>query len=170
MVGPQAFADGLWQGVDAQFVAVHHTTGAPVVWFVLYGLNRRDQHAKVAVHGWPAYLATPALWEGVFLGCRHAFANWPLRRLYAEVREFNLTQFASGVGTLFEVEGRLREHAFHDGHWYDQFVLTCTADRFAQVAARWGRWFDGDTAERRAAPLDGDEAPALTPGRGPASW
>jgi RimJ/RimL family protein N-acetyltransferase len=141
---PQELADSLWDGVATQFVAVDRTSGRPVAWVIAYNLNARDQHAFLAVHGWPEHLASVTLLDAVFVFLRYLFANFSLRKIYAEVREFNVTQFASGAGRFFEIEGRLQSHSFYDGIWWDQLILSLTAERFAEVEARYGRrWFGG---------------------------
>ena len=71
----------------------------------------------------------------MFLFVRYLFANWAFRKLYAEVRAFNLAQFGSGIGRMFEVEGVLTEHAFHDGRYWDQYVLAVSRAGFDGVAA-----------------------------------
>lgn len=145
---PQEFANDLWEGVATQFVAVDVVTEQPVAWLIAYNLSPRDQHLFVAVHGWPEHLASLALLDSVFVFFRYVFANFSLRKVYAEVREFNVTQFASGAGRFFEIEGRLRSHSFYDGIWWDQLILALTAEQFAAVEARFGtRWFGADEAE-----------------------
>lgn len=161
---PQELADGLWDGVATQFVAVDRVTRRPVAWVIGYNLNPRDQHIFLAVHGWPEHLGSTTLVDAVFVFLRYLFANFSLRKVYAEVREFNLTQFASGAGRVFEIEGRLRSHAFYDGIWWDQLILSLTAERFAEVEARFGRrWF----GVADPAPGEGGRADAATAAAGP---
>jgi RimJ/RimL family protein N-acetyltransferase len=142
VVGPDEFAATLWNDVLTQHVAVRATDGAPVAWLAAYAPNLRDGHARLAVAAWPAFHGRVATWESVFLFVRYLFANWAFRKLYAEVRAFNLGQFASGAGRLFDVEGVLRAHAFHDGRYWDQYVLAVTREQFASEASRVAPLFD----------------------------
>lgn len=143
-IGPQEFADQLWRGVTCQFVAEHLRRDDLVGWVLAYGLNQRNQHVSIAVLGADAYRATPALWEGVYLFVRYLFGNLCLRKVYAEVPEYNLATFASGIGKVFEIEGRLRDHLYHDGCWWDQYLVAIDRPRFESVTERFGRWLAGD--------------------------
>jgi hypothetical protein len=142
VVGPDEFTATLWNDVLTQLVAVRTTDGAPVAWLAAYGPNLRDGHARLGVAAWPEFHGRVSTWESVFLFVRYLFANWAFRKLYAEVRAFNLAQFGSGIGRMFEVEGVLTEHAFHDGRYWDQYVLAVSRAGYEGVAARYGPLFD----------------------------
>lgn len=66
----------------------------------------------------------------VALLIEHLFAEFDLRKVYAEVMGPNLDAFGSGAGRLFAVEGRLIEHEFHDGRYHDMVVLAVTRERW----------------------------------------
>lgn len=62
--------------------------------------------------------------EAFALFVRYLFRLWPLRKLYLELPEFNLPQFASAVRTgLLREEGRLRNDRYFDGGYWDQLIL-----------------------------------------------
>ena len=62
--------------------------------------------------------------EAFALFVRYLFRLWPLRKLYLELPEFNLPQFASAVRVgLLKEEGRLRGDRYFDGAYWDQLVL-----------------------------------------------
>ena len=142
VVGPDEFAATLWTDVLSQLIAVRTTDGAPVAWLAAYGPNLRDGHARLGVAAWPEFHGRVSTWESVFLFVRYLFANWAFRKLYAEVRAFNLAQFGSGTGRMFDVEGVLTEHAFHDGRYWDQYVLAVSRAGFDGVARRFAPLFD----------------------------
>jgi hypothetical protein len=142
VVGPEEFSATLWNDVLTQLVAVRTSDGAPVAWLAAYSPNLRDGHARLAVAAWPDFHGRVSCWEAVFLFVRYLFANWAFRKLYAEVREFNLDQFGSGAGRLFDVEGVLKAHAFHDGRYWDQYVLAVPRRRFDDACARYAPLFD----------------------------
>lgn len=62
--------------------------------------------------------------EALALFVRYLFRLWPLRKLYFEVPEFNLAQFASALrfGLLRE-EGRLLGDRYFAGQYWDEVIL-----------------------------------------------
>ena len=58
---------------------------------------------------------------------------WPFRKLYAEVAGFNYAQFASAVPLIFTEEGRLTDHDFYQGRYWDKHVLALSRDRWQGV-------------------------------------
>jgi hypothetical protein len=48
-----------------------------------------------------------------------------------EVTEFNYSQFASGQGRLFDIEGRLRNHVFFAGRHWDQLILAIDREKWS---------------------------------------
>jgi len=119
----ETFEAGLRQGVLSQFVVVAAPSGMPVGTVGSYqgDLGRGTAHVAAAFvpEQWGSRLPIAA----VDLFVRHLFQVWNLRKLYLEVPEFNYAQIASGVGRYFEVEGRLREHSYYDGRYWDEYVL-----------------------------------------------
>lgn len=127
----QVAAD-LWRGVYAQFVVVDRATGdrAGLVGFY-----------NVAVDAGRAYAfaladpdRSPKVTEGFGLLCEWGFEHQGFQRIYLEVPEFNLDQFAS-LGDAAVVEGRLRNHEIWQGRYWDYFILVLTPESFG---ARFG--------------------------------
>jgi hypothetical protein len=74
----------------------------------------RHRHAHVAMVVRPDRAGRSWALEGAALFIDYLFANWDFRKLYAEVVDFNLTQFASITDLpAFAVEGRLTEHEYY---------------------------------------------------------
>lgn len=72
--------------------------------------------------------------EGGFLFISLLFRNWNFRKLYAEVPGWNWSQFASGAGEFFTVEGVLTEHEYFDGRFWDQRIVALHRDTWEQKA------------------------------------
>lgn len=119
--------DQVWasffQGVECAFAVCRRGADEPLGTAVVFDADYRNGHAKLAaamydkqLRGWPL--------EGVALAIDYAFRVFNLRKLYLDVLEFNLPQFGSAVGTLFEVEGRLRDHHYLDGEYWDMAILS----------------------------------------------
>jgi hypothetical protein len=89
----------------------------------------RNRHCHIAVVARPD--APPgAGMEGTALLIEHLFAEFDLRKVYAEVMAPNGDAFASGTERLFVVEGRLTDHEFLDGEYHDMLVMAISRDRW----------------------------------------
>jgi RimJ/RimL family protein N-acetyltransferase/acyl carrier protein len=72
--------------------------------------------------------------EATMLFIRHLFRTWDFEKIYFEVPEFNLDQFASGVDTLLITEARLKSHLYSAGRRWDQLILAMYRSEFER---RW---------------------------------
>lgn len=136
----QHFVDTLHQGALAQFCAVDAITGDLIGLTTAYNSRQDNGTCYVAFQR-----ATPTssphageMFEAIFLLVEYLFRTWPLRRLYGEVPGFNYDQFASGEGSAFVVEGRLREHEFHAGQWWDLVLIAIERRHWARFAEQVG--------------------------------
>lgn len=123
---PERFVTDLWSGVQAQFVIEtpppRKRAGLVVAYnadlangtVYLATLIDNEYHRKV----WPL--------EGILLFVEYLFQNWNFRKIYAETPEFSASQFSSGAGSLFEEEGRLRQHQYFKGRYWD-FIIYALA-------------------------------------------
>jgi hypothetical protein len=68
---------------------------------------------------------------GVFF--RYVFWAFPFRRLFAETADDNFSQFASGEGRFFELEGCRREAIWLRGRYQDLHLLTVSRERWREV-------------------------------------
>jgi RimJ/RimL family protein N-acetyltransferase/acyl carrier protein len=126
---PESFHRLLWEGVTAQFV-VRTEAGAPVGLVSCFGADFRNRHAHIGVLGDPAWHGSGVLIAGAWRFIGYLFAEFDLRKLYAEVLETNFAAMRTGVGRLFEIEGRLAGHEYLDGGYQDLFVLALDRDRW----------------------------------------
>lgn len=127
---PERFVTDLWTGVQAQFVIEtpepRQRAGLVVAYnadmangtVYLAALVDNDYHRKV----WPM--------EGILLFVDYLLQNWNFRKVYAETPEFCAAQFASGAGTFFEEEGRLTQHQFFQGKYWDYITYALTRERW----------------------------------------
>jgi hypothetical protein len=90
---------------------------------LVYKPEFQDGHAQLAALRFDAADRTPDMMFGLALFVQYVFKCFDLRKLYMEVTEFNYSQFASGQGRLFDIEGRLRNHVFFAGRHWDQLIL-----------------------------------------------
>ena len=62
--------------------------------------------------------------EGCGLFIDFLFRTQPLRKIYLRAPEYNLQRFASVIEVgAFRIEGRLNEHRFYDGRYWDEIIL-----------------------------------------------
>ncbi|MFA1541822.1 GNAT family N-acetyltransferase [Actinomadura monticuli] len=120
---PPDFQAMLWRGVLCQFLIERSSDGEPLGLISAYNADFRNQTAYLAIlmrdH------RGGAIWtfDGMALFLNYLFANFNLRKIYAETSELSSWTFASGAGRYFEVEGTLREHEYYGGRYWDTYVL-----------------------------------------------
>ncbi len=119
----ETFEASFWQGTLCQFVAVDRSSSQPCGHVVCYNPEMAHGYASVAAVFLPEQVGTGAPLHCVGSFVRYVFTVWPMRKLYLEVPSFNLGQFADGRGRLFEEEGRLAEHDYYAGRYWDRHVL-----------------------------------------------
>ncbi len=88
-----------------------------------YQPNFQDRYAYFAAVSFKPDEPSPVMMLGVATFLRYTFWYWDFEKLYMEVPEYNYSQFASGEGRFFEVEGRLRGHIRMGGRSWDQLIL-----------------------------------------------
>ena len=126
---PEAFRHALWDRVLAQFVVMGE--GRVLGLVSAFQADLRNRHAHIAVVARPD--APPGTgMEGTALLLEHLFAEFDLRKVYAEVMVPNGEAFGSGAGRIFVVEGRLTDHEYLDGGYHDRLVMAISRERWAR--------------------------------------
>jgi RimJ/RimL family protein N-acetyltransferase len=133
----EEWLDRLWAGVAAQFV-VTDAADRPLGLVTIYHHDAHNRHARLAVVFEPGSAATGWRLEGVLLAVNYAFEVFDLVKLYADVVDFNLPAFASGLDRWFVREGLLVDHEYAHGRHWPVHVLATSRDRFA---VRWQAWW-----------------------------
>jgi RimJ/RimL family protein N-acetyltransferase len=129
----ETFEQSLWSGVLTQFIVAERQTGACLGTVTAYNADLNHGYAYVA-----AAMIADATGSGVgieavdlFLG--YLFACYRLRKLYFEVPEYNLAQFASAL-TWFRDEGTLVDHTYFDGRLWDRKILALYRQDYEGIA------------------------------------
>ena len=138
---PDSFHRLLWDGVTAQFL-VKTESGAQVGLVSCFGADFRNRHAHIGVLADPEWRDSGVLVAGAWHFIGYLFAQFDLRKLYAEVLASNYRRLATGAGRLFEVEGRLSSHEYIEGAYEDLFVLALDRERWSGQQERL-TWRDG---------------------------
>jgi RimJ/RimL family protein N-acetyltransferase/aryl carrier-like protein len=125
----ERFTNDLWNQMVVQFVARRVEDDQPVGQVIAYGADPTARFVYVGAVFVPSYTGGGLAAHAVGVFVRYLFHTFPLAKVYLEVPGYNWPQVRSGEGTLFEVEGVLREHHFYAGRCWDQYVCAIHRDR-----------------------------------------
>ena len=114
--------------VSAQFAVTTPQSAQAQGLVVAYNTDPRSSHTYVGTMLSPKLARSGLGVEATALFAAYLFMTWPFHKLYFEVIDYNLDQFASTLGTLFVEEGVLREHQYYDGKYRDTHILAAYKD------------------------------------------
>lgn len=132
--------------VLSQYMVINAEDGAPVGLAVAYAPSHIARHAKVALQrvnvAQEHQGSTQGLMiEGFMAFVQFLFDHFDLRRVYLEVPEYNMSLFDIGAGSIFDVEGRLRDHLYWGDRLWDMYILTLDRERWDEAAMHIrGEW------------------------------
>jgi RimJ/RimL family protein N-acetyltransferase len=119
-----------------QFLVVRSSDHVPVGLTGIYNQSFHDQYAYFVAAKFGRGLRAPLMVMGSALLIDYTFKCWPFRKLYLELPEYNLPQFAHGHGRMFVQEARLREHMYFDGRWWDRLTYALYRRTWEERSAR----------------------------------
>lgn len=155
-VSIEEFRHSLYEGVLAQFVVVSvDGQPTPIGLVSAYNADLANGHAYIAMlRARPTrHVSRGAMMEGAARFVQYCFDTWPIRKIYMEVPEYNLTLIDTLMDARIAVEeGRLTDYLFHEGRFYDQVVASISRPTWQD---RMSRWVSG-----LAAPVDSAARPA----------
>ena len=135
-LSPESHLQSLWRGVLCQFLVTSVLDGHPLGLVTSYGADFRNGRSYIAVIVRPEIQNRGPAMEAMRIFIDYLFAVFPLRKLMAEVIEFNWLQFSGGEGRVFATEGILKGHEFHAGRYWDVYLLAVYRDQWTQFLAR----------------------------------
>lgn len=114
--------------LNTSFTVWLRETGERIGQALIYNIDMRNGHLYVAVVIAPDGISRGIGRESLGVLIRHAFAVYPVRKVYAEVPGFTFSGVEFGladapVNQLFAIEGRLREHLYVDGEYHDMYFV-----------------------------------------------
>lgn len=129
----EAFESGLNANVLVQFAVVsNQDPKSPVGLVTAYNANLQDGTVYLGAVG-SRQLGGGVL-EGFILMIGYLFDVWPLRKIYMETPEFNVSQFASAVeGGYLHEEGRLASHRYFSGRYWDHLIYAHYRDDYERL-------------------------------------
>ena len=131
---PEQFGVELWKGVLCQHVLVRVANGEPVGLLSAYQADLANRTCYFGVLGDVTEDASGLMLEGTLLFLTYLFHTWDLRQIYAEVPGYVLPAFASGMDRYFREEGRLIDHSYHAGRYWDLHLLAIHRASWAKTA------------------------------------
>jgi len=135
----EEFAHRAWESVVGQWLVVSKTSHRPVGFTVISSADHRSGTAHFSVVGTPDTWRGAVMMDAMGVFFRYVFWAFPFRRLFAETAEDNLSQFASGSGRFFELEGCRREAIWLRGRYQDLHFLTVSRERWRDVGEPFHR-------------------------------
>jgi hypothetical protein len=136
---PDQWAQMLWNTVLLQFIVESADGREPIGIIALYQVNFQNAYGYLSAAKFDPTDNSPRMMLGAAMFLEHVFVNWPLRKVYLDLPEYNLDQIAGGVGSLFEIEGQLLAHTYFDGRYWDQYFLALYRTKWAEVGGRYLR-------------------------------
>ena len=128
----EAFIEDFYRGTLCQFAVTGVNDGHAYGAVVAYRPQLEFGHCYVAFLRASDRRSSGQMSHGLFLLIEHLFSCFPLRQIYVEMAEFNFDRV--GLPDCFEIQGRLRDHTFLDGRYWDQIVAAVTRDRWELMA------------------------------------
>ncbi len=132
---PEQWAGTLWNGTLAQFIVVAKSRNEPVGLVVVYRPMFQHGYAYFGAVRFGETDLSPVMLSGIVLFLVFAFRTWNLRKLYMEIPEYNVAQFESAIDRFMSIEGRLRDHSYYDGHYWDELFVAIYRDAVETEAA-----------------------------------
>jgi len=123
----EQFAADLWKQVLVQLVA-RRNGGERVGHLMAYNPDSTAGNVYLGAVFVPAYAGTGLAAHAVAQFVRYLFHCFPLTKVYLEVPGYNWPQVSSGEGSLFQVEGRLRDHDYYAGRRWDRWICAVYPD------------------------------------------
>jgi RimJ/RimL family protein N-acetyltransferase len=121
------FVQSLEAGVLCQFVVTARDNNTPVGLVVAYNADLRNRFCYVAACLSPHLILSGVGVEAVLLVMRYVFHCWEFRKIYIEAPDLNFDQYRGGESLgLFTEEGRLRDHTYMGGRYWDMHILALT--------------------------------------------
>ncbi len=138
----ERFLEEIMDGVLAQYVVVRKETDELLGIMIASTPDFHNGTCYVATAFLPAHQRRVVGMLSFIAFVRLVFENWSFRLLYADASETTFTQFRSGSGKYFEVEGIRKAADFSEGRYLDRYLLTIERENFLSTTPHLvDRWF-----------------------------
>jgi RimJ/RimL family protein N-acetyltransferase len=124
------FMGNLTHGYHDFYVVEDGETKEVMGYIYSYEFRPYDGHCKVCTVLTEKYRAVGV---GAVVGLRflnELFSNYPLRKVYIDVYDYNKQSLQSNIDAGFVEEGLLKNFRYENGEYHDMHVLGLTRERF----------------------------------------
>jgi RimJ/RimL family protein N-acetyltransferase len=142
------FQESVARDTAAHFVGIRRSNGEVAAYAALFAVDLRAAHAQVGLMSSPRYLRSGLSLELAAMMIEHAFAVYPLRKVYFEMPDVNLVGLRTVVGRFARLEATLPDFVYVAGRLCANLVFSMDRATWNEVAR--------DTVEMLLGPSDGN--------------
>jgi RimJ/RimL family protein N-acetyltransferase len=132
----ETFASTFTNGVLTQYTVGLNSIASVAGLVTAYNPDLRNRFCYVSAYCDATLIGTGVGFEAIVLFISHIFQTWDFVKIYAEVAEYNYDSWSSGEGSVFQVEGRLKNHLYQADRRWDQLVLAVYPDQARSAVAQ----------------------------------
>jgi RimJ/RimL family protein N-acetyltransferase len=132
----ETFASTFANGVLTQYTVGLNSIASVAGLVTAYNPDLRNRFCYVSGYCDATLIGTGVGFEAIILFVGHIFKTWDFVKIYAEVAEYNYASWSSGEGSVFQVEGRLRNHLYQGDRRWDQLILAVYPDQARSAVAQ----------------------------------
>jgi RimJ/RimL family protein N-acetyltransferase len=131
---PEQWSQATWDSTLAQFLVVDRGADRPIGIAAVHQANFRDGFAYLSAARFEPSRPSPVMMLGIALFLDYVFYCWDFRKLYMEVPEYNYEQLSSIVDRFAQLEGRLQDHLYLGGRYWDQMILAIHREQWNEAS------------------------------------
>lgn len=126
-----------WLRDSTTFMLIDLSNAAPFGFVRAYNLNLADGWVWWQAYVEPGYRARGRMAEWAALVGRYLFEQFPIRKLCAEIFEFNdaVRNLHEKLG--FRLEGRIKDHTWYRDRFWDHLFYTLTREAWGEAMKRY---------------------------------
>ncbi|MEX2225007.1 MAG: GNAT family protein [Dehalococcoidia bacterium] len=145
----EQFAGGLEQLLQEVvfFLILDRTSRRPIGFVHTYGASPEDGFVHFLLYADPSVRGTGITVEGSMLFGDYLFKFFAIRKLYAEVYQFNQASIDALESAGFSREGTLREHIWYLDRYWDLYQYALYRSDWEQLRTRMRKVIDGERLE-----------------------
>ena len=101
-----------------------------------YDFSLIDGTCKLAVYVIPNCRHTGIGGLAAVQFMKKLFYEYPLRKLYSTIYEYNQESLKSNLAAGFKKEGILKDYRYHNGKWHDMYFLSINRETFERTLGK----------------------------------
>ncbi len=101
-----------------------------------YDFSLIDGHCKLVVYIISEYRKTGIGGIAAITFMKRLFAEYPLRKIYSTIYDYNKESLRSNLAAGFIEEGILKDYRYYDGNYHNIHYLSISRERFEETIRR----------------------------------